>query len=90
MAKQTDKIRKQWESKGYFVINLISTSKNGICDYLAMKKGEIDVFIESKETWDKLSELQKHRINEILDLGKRVMINDIEVLDKFEFDKLNF
>lgn len=90
MAKQTDKIRKEWELHGWFCINLISTNKNGICDYLMLKKGYRDVFVESKEVKDKLSELQKLRINQLLDMDKRIFINDNEIHDKFIFKSLNF
>lgn len=90
MAKQTDKIRMEWESNGWFVINLIATSKNGICDYLMMKQNEVDVFVESKEIKDELSELQKYRINQLLELGKHVMVNDKEITEPFIFETLNF
>jgi len=90
MTKQTDKIRSQWESNGWYCINMIATNKNGIPDYLMKKKGEVDVFVESKESWDKLSKLQKARINELIDLGNRVFINDTEVVNKFVFDDFYF
>ena len=41
---QTKEIKK-YERKGYFVINLIKTNKNGIPDLLALKKGEPPIFI---------------------------------------------
>ena len=65
---QTDTIKK-YERKGYFVINLIKTNKNGIPDLLALKKGEPPIFIECKEVNDKLSELQRYRIRELNRLG---------------------
>lgn len=74
--KMTDKIRKEWEAKGYYVINLISTNKNGIPDYLALKDGEPPIFIESKEKWDKLSKLQKYRIKELKKHNFKVLVND--------------
>ena len=46
--KQTDKIRKHWESKGWFVVNLIKTNKNGIPDYMMLKNGST-IFVESKK-----------------------------------------
>lgn len=76
--KMTDKIRKEWESKGYYVINLINTNKNGIPDYLALKDGEPPVFIESKEKWDKLSPLQEYRIKELKSKNFLVFVNDIQ------------
>ena len=90
MARQTDVIRKDWESNGWFVINLIATNKNGICDYLMMKQCETDVFVESKEIKDELSELQKYRINQLLELGKIVMVNDKEITEPFIFETFNF
>lgn len=65
---QTDEI-KRYERKGYFVINLIKTNKNGIPDLLALKKGEPPIFIECKEKHDYLSELQKYRLRELNKLG---------------------
>ncbi len=90
MAKQTDKIRTKWEGEGWYVINLIATSKNGICDYLMLKAGHVDVFVESKEKLDKLSDLQKIRINEMLALGKKVYINNEAIKAPFIMDKLDF
>lgn len=60
---------KKYERKGYFVINLIKTNKNGIPDLLALKKGEPPIFIECKEKHDYLSELQKYRLKELNILG---------------------
>lgn len=74
--KMTDKIRKEWEDKGYYVLNLISTNKNGIPDYIALKDGENPIFIESKEEWDKLSPLQEYRIKELKKHKFKVFVND--------------
>lgn len=76
--KMTDKIRKHWESKGYYVINLINTNKNGIPDYVALKDEEPPVFIESKEKKDKLSKLQEYRIKELKKHNFKVFVNDEE------------
>ena len=89
MAKQTNKIRNEWESNGWFCINLIATNKNGIPDFQMIKKGEIDCFVESKEKNDKLSELQKRMINKLLGLGKRVFINELEVIEAFELNNFD-
>ena len=86
MPKKTDLIRNEWELNGWFCINLIATNKNGIPDYLMIKKGEIDCYVESKEKNDKLSELQKRMINKLLTLGKRVFINELEVTKAFEIN----
>lgn len=76
--KQTEKIRKQWESDGYFVINLIVTNKKGIPDYIALKENERPVFIESKEKNDTVKPLQKYMHKVLLKLGFRVFINEKE------------
>jgi len=76
--KQTDKIRKHWESNGWFVVNLIKTNKNGIPDYVIFKDG-ITVFVESKEEWDSLSKIQEYRIKELKQLGFKVYVNENEI-----------
>jgi len=76
--KQTDKIRRHWESKGWFVVNLIKTNKNGIPDYVIFKDG-ITVFVESKEEWDSLSKIQEYRIKELKQLGFKVYVNENEI-----------
>ena len=38
------KIIKEYESNGWFVINLIKTNKNGIPDLLCIKEGEKTFF----------------------------------------------
>lgn len=68
-SKWQSKQIKKYEQKGYFVINLIKTNKNGIPDLLALKKGEPPIFIECKEKNDQLSELQKYRLKELNNLG---------------------
>jgi len=75
--KQTDKIRKHWESKGWLVVNLIKTNKNGIADYVIFKDG-ITVFVESKESWDRLSKLQEYRIKQFKKMGFDYYVNDIK------------
>jgi hypothetical protein len=89
VVKQTDKIRNEWESNGWFCINLIATNKNGIPDFQMIKKGEIDCFVESKEKNDQLSELQKRMINKLLGLGKRVFINELEVTEALELNNFD-
>ena len=67
-SKFQTKTIKEYEAKGYFVINLIKTNKNGITDLLCMRSGEV-VFIEVKEANDTLKPLQKFRIDELIDNG---------------------
>jgi len=64
MNFQTKTIKK-YEKQGYYVINLISTNKNGIPDLLALKDGEKPFFIECKENKDTIKPLQKFRIDEL-------------------------
>jgi Holliday junction resolvase len=58
------KIITQLEAKGFFVVKLIKTNRNGIPDLLAVKENRT-IFVEVKQEHGKLSEIQKHRINEI-------------------------
>ena len=75
--KQTDKIRKLWEGKGWIVVNLIKTNKNGIPDYMMLKDGGT-IFVESKESWDRLSKVQEYRIEELKNAGFKVFVNETE------------
>ena len=68
MSKFQTKTIKEYEAKGYFVINLIKTNKNGITDLLCCKDGEA-IFIEIKEANDTLKPLQKFRIDELIKNG---------------------
>ena len=67
-SKFQTKTIKEYEAKGYFVINLIKTNKNGITDLLCCKDGEA-IFIEIKENGDTLKPLQKFRIDELIKNG---------------------
>ena len=62
--KIQSKIIKKLEQDGYFVLKLIKTNKNGICDLIAVKENET-IFIEVKRPDGVLSELQKVRIKEL-------------------------
>tara|TARA_R100000541_G_scaffold1417_1_gene6133 strand:+ start:70 stop:303 length:234 start_codon:yes stop_codon:yes gene_type:complete len=75
--KQTDRIRKYWESKGWIVVNLIKTNTNGIADYMVLKDGKT-IFVESKEVWDRMSPLQKYRVKQFKAAGFDYYINDIK------------
>jgi Holliday junction resolvase len=57
-------IIKEWERKGYMVVNLIKTSTNGICDLMCLKDGEA-IFIECKQGNDFVKPLQKYRIDQL-------------------------
>jgi hypothetical protein len=74
-SKHQSKIIKEYESKGYFVINLVKTNKNGIPDLLCLKKGETPIFIESKEANDTLKPLQEYRIKQLKVLGFEAFVS---------------
>lgn len=75
MSKQQTKLIKYWESKGYFVINLIVASKAGLPDLLCLKPNHV-VFVESKEKTDRLSPLQKVWLKRLTGLGFDCYVND--------------
>jgi len=52
------------EGKGFFVVKLIKTNKNGIPDLLCMRKDEY-FFIEVKSAKGKLTKIQEYRIKEL-------------------------
>ncbi len=70
MSKFQTKIIKKLEKSGFTVIKTIRLNKSGYPDILAMKKGEVDIWIECKEKGDTLKELQKKRIDQLNELGK--------------------
>ena len=77
MAKMTEKITKHWKSRGWIVVNLIKTNKNGIQDYMMLKDGKT-VFVESKEPEDSLDPLQAYRIKQLKAAGFDCYINDVK------------
>lgn len=74
-SKHQTKLIKHYEKKGYFVINLIKTNKNGIADLLCLKKDEPPLFIESKEPNDTLKPLQEYRRKELIQLGFKSIVS---------------
>ena len=62
------KISDDLESKGYYVIKLIKTNKNGIPDLIALKPNEV-YFVEVKKPTGKTSKLQDYRLKELRQLG---------------------
>ena len=74
-AKHQNKLIRQLEKDGWYVLKLIKTNKNGIPDLLALKKNELPFFIEVKGEKGKPSELQKYRIRELNQLGFKAQIN---------------
>lgn len=62
------KIIKAFKEAGYYVIKHQRTNTNGLPDLQCIKDGH-SIFIESKEIKDKLSELQKFRIDQLVNVG---------------------
>lgn len=73
-SKIQAKVIKEYEVRGYYVIKLIKTNKNGIPDLLCIKKNDI-IFVEVKGANGRLSQLQKYRIKELKDIGIKCIIN---------------
>ena len=68
-SKLQAKTIKEYEKKGYYVINLIKTNKNGIADLLCLKSNEKPLFIEIKEANDTIKPLQLYRQKELIEQG---------------------
>ena len=77
-SKHQSKVINEYKKKGYYVINLIKTNKNGIPDLLCLKDGEKPLFIECKELKDTLKPLQKFRIDELKSLGFDAFVSTSE------------
>lgn len=56
---------KELEDKGYYVIKLINTNKNGIPDLIAIPPGSDVLFVEVKAPNGRLSKLQQYRLEEL-------------------------
>jgi Holliday junction resolvase len=59
------KLIKELEDKGYYVIKLVKTNKNGIPDLIAIPMNSDVEFYEVKSDTGKLSKLQEYRIKEL-------------------------
>jgi Holliday junction resolvase-like predicted endonuclease len=71
------KVIKLMESKGYYVLKLSKTNKQGIPDLLCLKKDEPPFFIEVKTDKGVVSALQLYRQKELKELGfKSIIINN--------------
>ena len=68
------KLMKELESKGYYVIKLISTNKNGIPDLIAIPKNSDVEFYEVKKLKGRVSKLQEYRLKELRAHGIKVEI----------------
>ncbi len=65
---------KELEDKGYYIIKLIKTNKNGIPDLIAIPKNSDVEFIEVKRPDGKLSKLQEYRIKELNQHGIKSIV----------------
>jgi|688.fasta_scaffold32610_7 Holliday junction resolvase len=68
------KLIKELEGKGYYVIKLISTNKNGIPDLIAIPRDSSVEFYEVKKPKGKVSKLQEYRLKELAAHGIKVEI----------------
>ena len=68
------KLMKELESKGYYVIKLINTNKNGIPDLIAIPRDSDIEFYEVKKPKGRVSKLQEYRLKELRAHGIKVEI----------------
>ena len=66
---------KELESKGYYVLKLIKTNKNGIPDLVALHPDKEVLFIEVKTKKGKVSKLQEYRLKELEEHGSQTEIH---------------
>ena len=69
-SKLQTRVIKELKAKGYTALSVMKLSANGYPDVLGMKANVPDVWVECKEVNDTLKELQKHRINQLNEMGK--------------------
>lgn len=60
---------KELESKGYYVLKLVKTNKNGIPDLIAIPPNTQVLFSEVKTNKGTLTTLQKYRLKELEEHG---------------------
>lgn len=68
------KLIKELEDKGYYVIKLVKTNKNGIPDLIAIPKNSDVEFFEVKQADGKVSKLQEYRIKELKKYGIKATV----------------
>jgi len=66
---------KELESRGYYVLKLIKTNKNGIPDLVALHPDKEVLFIEVKTKKGKVSKLQEYRLKELEEHGFQTEIH---------------
>lgn len=69
------KLIKELEGKGYYVIKLINTNKNGIPDLIAIPRDSDVEFYEVKRPTGKTSKLQEYRLKELRNHGIKVEVH---------------
>ena len=75
------KIIKEYESKGWYVLKLIKTNKNGIPDIIAIPPNSNVIFSEVKTPKGRLSKLQEFRLKE---LEKEIIAPSYEHYESFK------
>ena len=70
---QSKKI-KELEAKGYYVLKLVKTNKNGIPDLIAIPPNSDVEFFEVKAPNGKISPLQEFRIKELTEHGVKAEV----------------
>lgn len=74
-SKEQTKIKKYLEKDGWIVVKTIQLSESGYPDLFAFKQGRT-LFIEVKrEKGGRLSEIQKYRIERLIDAGFIVLVS---------------
>lgn len=70
-SKFQSSIIKEKEKQGFTVLKIIRLSENGYPDLLCIHPELPDEWIECKEANDTLKPLQKHRIDQLNNMGKK-------------------
>jgi Holliday junction resolvase len=73
-AKYQAKLIKQYESEGWYVVRLITTTTNGIPDLLCLHKDRVPMFVEVKAANGKVSKLQEFRMRELKSKGFEAIV----------------
>jgi Holliday junction resolvase len=74
--KVQTKLIKDLEKRGYYVIKLVRTNKNGIPDILAIPPNSDVEFYEVKKPGKTASPLQEFRISELIKHGCKAEVFD--------------
>ncbi len=72
-SKIQSEIIKDLKKRGWIVVKAIMLSLNGFPDIMAFKNGET-IFIEVKDAKGVISEIQKYRINELINQKFRAVV----------------